>query len=758
MILTHPKIFYSILAFIVLVNILLIFDINFLYIRPILGFIFLITVPGLLLMLIFRIRSVGFWEYLVYTIGLSVAFIMFAGLLVNWDLPFLGITDKPLALAPILISFDILLLIMWVYAILRNADIKPLEIKPIKLDTRNKIFFIIPMLFPVLSILGAFLLNNHGPNILTMIMLGGIALYVLFLVLHRDKLNENVFPWAILLISISLLLSGWLRSWLVSGVDINLEYGIFQLTKEKSIWSLSNFHNAYNAMLSVNILPTILSLFTKVNGSYAIKIFFPLTFSFVPLIVYLIARKYFKVVIGFLASFFFMSQQTFFTWTAIPIRQEIAFLFFGLMLLVLFSKSIPSTMKKTLFIIFGLSMIVSHYSTSYIALAIFLLTYILVFFYKAFEKRKIKKGKISAKDKAKFELTLILVLLLLIFSFLWYMQVTDTGSGLINFTKNSFNNMDNLFSKDVQSNGNTILDQFNLFSKPIDQNLQLDKYTKEIENTSSYGDYSKETYSSYHPRVISSKIPNSKIDYNSIRAINFIGDLLKKLMKLFIIIGVFALTLYKFKNKKDKIESMFITIGCFLFFVFLLFLPFISISYDVLRMYQQVLVILAVPAIFGSLLIFKFFKYKYRILVITLLFLLYFLFLCGFINQATGGVESTMRINNFGREYDAYFSHAGEIYSGKWLETNNNYHNTVNLDDKAESKVYLSAINQKLKRDILPPTITNDNYVYSTYANSKNQIAFKVFTGNSLLFNFPSDFLNENKNKVYANGGSEIFK
>src|SRR3989344_8879378 len=105
----RSSIFYSILAFIVLVNLFLIFDINFLYIRPILGFIFLITIPGLLLMLIFRIRSGGFWEDLVYTIGFSVAFIMFAGLLVNWDLPFLGITDKPLSLMPILISFDILL-------------------------------------------------------------------------------------------------------------------------------------------------------------------------------------------------------------------------------------------------------------------------------------------------------------------------------------------------------------------------------------------------------------------------------------------------------------------------------------------------------------------------------------------------------------------------------------------------------------------------------------------------------------------------
>ena len=92
--LTRSKIFYGILAFLLIVNLLVIFNIDYFYIRAILAFIFIVTIPGLLIMLIFKIREVGFWEYLVYTIGLSIAFIMFAGLVVNWTLPFLHITDK----------------------------------------------------------------------------------------------------------------------------------------------------------------------------------------------------------------------------------------------------------------------------------------------------------------------------------------------------------------------------------------------------------------------------------------------------------------------------------------------------------------------------------------------------------------------------------------------------------------------------------------------------------------------------------------
>ncbi|MBS3072930.1 hypothetical protein J4477_03795 [Candidatus Pacearchaeota archaeon] len=122
-----------------------------------------------------KIREVGFWEYLVYTVGLSISFIMFAGLAVNWILPWLNITDKPLSLYPILTCFNLFLLVFWLVAFIRNQDLKPLEVKYSKLDLLNRIFFIVPMSFPVLSILGAFLLNNHGTNILTMIMLGGIG-------------------------------------------------------------------------------------------------------------------------------------------------------------------------------------------------------------------------------------------------------------------------------------------------------------------------------------------------------------------------------------------------------------------------------------------------------------------------------------------------------------------------------------------------------------------------------------------------------
>ncbi|GAJ24967.1 unnamed protein product, partial [marine sediment metagenome] len=194
------KIFFGILVFVLFVNLLVLFDIQYFYLRAIFSFIFLITIPGLLIMLILKIRKIGFWEYLVYIIGLSVAFLMFGGLFINWVFSLIGI-DKPLSLMPLLISFDIFLLIFWIIALKRNNKIS-LEVEQPRLDFLNKTFLILPVIFPILSILGATTLNNHGPNYLTKIVLGGIAVYVFFVVLFRNKLNKNIFPWSIIMVSL----------------------------------------------------------------------------------------------------------------------------------------------------------------------------------------------------------------------------------------------------------------------------------------------------------------------------------------------------------------------------------------------------------------------------------------------------------------------------------------------------------------------------------------------------------------------------
>lgn len=447
--LTKNILFFGILSFLLIVNLLVLFDIKYLYFRAIFSFIFLIIIPGLLIMLMIKIRGISFWEYLVYIIGLSIAFLMFGGLFINWALPLVGI-DKPLSLIPLFISLNAFLLVFWIIAYMRNKFFS-LEIIIPKLNRLSIVFFIVPIIFLILSVLGAITLNNNGPSYLILVMLGGIAVYVFSIVSFRNKIKENIYPWAILMMSISLLLMYSLRSWHISGWDIHQEYQMFQLTKENFIWSSSNFPgHAYNACLSITILPTILNVFLNINAEYIFKLVFQIVFSFVPVMVFFLSRRYAKSIVAFLASFFFMSQYWFMEQMPALNRQEISILFFALFLIVLFEKNFNSSIKKNfLLIIFGFSIIVSHYSTAYVALLLFIFVYFIWLFFRKTENKKIFSKvyqKLNLKEKGiikreKYYLGGILILLLFVFNFLWSFQLTGTSNNLIYTFKMVTSNM-----------------------------------------------------------------------------------------------------------------------------------------------------------------------------------------------------------------------------------------------------------------------------------------------------------------------------
>jgi len=769
--LSKKIIFFGILIFVVIVNFLVLFNVQFLYSNTILSLIFLTIVPGLLIMLMFKIGEINFWEYFVYIIGLSIAFLMFEGLLINWVLPLIGY-NKPLSLIPLIASFDIILISFWFIAYKRNKEIS-FDIKLPKLDGLNKIFLIVPIIFPILSIIGANILNKKGPNYLTMLLLGGIAAYVFTIVLFRKKLNHNIYPWAILMISISLLMMGWLRSYYVSGVDISKEYYIFQIIKANQQWNISLFNNAYNTCLSVSLLPTILSSFLKINDQYIFKLIIPLFFSITPVLVYLFLKRYTKNTFAFIATFFFMSQPIFITWWGIPIRQEISLLFFTLSLLILFNKNLSSLLKNTFFIIFGFSIVVAHYSTAYLSVALFIFTYLVFLFFRKTEDRKLfskiyKKLNLKKDDRQVSKTNYLsgkIVILLIVFTVLWNAQFTENSRNFIDFSIKVAQNMGRIFSEDTKTSGASFASQWNVLYEPKDLTPIFNDYTEEA--TQEYKDkpsinlYPEAQYEDFKSKVTFSEMLPPKINPNIVSKIYLFSEIIKKLVKVFIIIGTFYLLFTQIKKRKIDAEYIIMALGGLLVMAAVLILPFVSIEYGLERTYQQILVILSLPAVMGILFVFKFFKKEnFKTVFTIIIFIFYFLFISRFIPQIVGGTFSSMQLNNFGGSYDEFYVHETEIKSAIWLLKESNSEDLIYVDDRAVKGLFLATdiSAKRIINDVLPSTIGRDAYVYSCFTNTIKKRAFVGVKGELITYNFPTEFLNQNKNKIYNNGDSEIFK
>jgi len=766
--LTKNILFFGILFFCLVVNLLVFFDIQYLYLRAIFSFIFLTTVPGLFIMLILKIREVDFWEYLVYTIGLSIAFLMFGGLFINSILPLVGI-DKPLSIIPLLISLNAFILAFWIIAYIRNKSFLFEVIIP-ELSQLSIVFFTIPIIFPILSVLGAITLNNNGPSYLTLIMIGGIAIYAFFIVLFRKKLNENIFHWAILMISISLLLMYSLRSWHIYDGDINKEYQMFQLTKDNFHWSMSNFlGHAYNACLSITILPTILYSFLKINDEYIFKLFFQIVFSFIPVIIFLFLRRYTKGIIAFLASFFFMSQWQFSGQMTAIIRQEIATLFFAFFLIALFNRNFNFSVKNTLLLIFGFSIIISHYSTAYVALALFAFVYFVWLFIRKTENKKIFSKiyqKLNLKEKGrsrrgKHYLGGILVLLLFVFTFSWYFQLAGTSADLIGLVKMVTSNMGKIFTNEMKSElaisalGGSVetytMDDIKNYRDNITKEYHTNKTWINFYSPEKYADYAIEPR---YPKSISSS--NIKVKLISV----YLTKISARSLQISILIGVFYLLFFQLKKQKIHEEYIIMSLGCIFLLGIIVLVPYASIVYNVERLFQQILVILSLPTILGILVVFKFLKNKNTIfLLIGIICIWFFLSSSGFIAKLVGGYPE-MNLNNFGEAYDRFYLYESEVRSLEWLSKYYNQKDVIYLDRYASSKAdSFSKINEKnILKYILPSTIDKNAYVYSGYVNTIHKKTFVYYELKVMSYNFPTRFLNNNKNKIYNNGGSEIFK
>jgi uncharacterized membrane protein len=189
--------------------------------------------------------------------------------------------------------------------------------------------------------------------------------------------------------------------------------------------------------------------------------------------------------------------------------------------------------------------------------------------------------------------------------------------------------------------------------------------------------------------------------------------------------------------------------------------PYASISFGLDRAYFQLLIILSFSSVLGGLMVFKLFKRNLRIIFVSGVFLLYFLFLSGFIPQILGGAVPSVQMNNSGTDYDTLYTHHAEIRSGQWLFDNYQKNTYIYMDEYAGKKSLLYfkfEDEQWIKKDIFPQVIRKSSYVYLSSSNITEESVFVFLRANIVGYSNPLRFLNGNKNLIYNNKYSEIFK
>ncbi|HEY2272750.1 MAG TPA: hypothetical protein VGH30_08245, partial [Jatrophihabitantaceae bacterium] len=334
------------------------------WLTPVFGLAVTIGVPVTMFAAKLRLPGSPLADRVIISVALTVLVLMAGGLLLNTVLPHLG-EPHPLGRWPVtaeVLAIDAAV-ILW-----RRERTPALRLHAVAVRPSVAALWAVLAVSLLACVVGANRLNNGASGNITLISFGLLIVAVCMLWRLRNELSDGHIATVLYVAALILLLATSLRGWYITGHDIQREFHVFEITYDAQRWNISSFQNSYNACLSLTVLPDIYAHLLGMDTAYVFKVIDQAFFAMAPAAVYLISRKQFSRETAILAVLFFVSFPTFFTDLPFITRQEAGFTFLAVALLVLVCDTWSHVGRVFWFLLFGVAIILTHYSTTYILL------------------------------------------------------------------------------------------------------------------------------------------------------------------------------------------------------------------------------------------------------------------------------------------------------------------------------------------------------------------------------------------------------
>ncbi len=693
-------------AFLIVANISVLLDIF--PFRQIFGFILLI-IPGFFILNIFNLKNIGKTERIILSFGLSISFIYFLGFVLSVLLPGLG-TTFPLSNQNILMLIDDVLVISSFFTT-KNSRFFSCTNYLKKLDYSNRLFLSIPFIFPFLSVVGTLLMNYENVNIVLLLLFLLVVIFIFLLSINHKKVDKNLYPLVIFLISLSLILVWGLRGPHIIGADAHREYFLFINTVENGSWNVI-FNISLESCLSITVLPAIFQLVMNTNPESLFKLLFPLLFSISPVVIYLIARNYISDFYSFIAGLGFLAQIIFFQTTE-NARTNIAILFFALTLLVLLNLDLSKFQISAFFIIFSASCIVSHYSTALIFLFV-LLSMSIVLILLPRNRTPFKRPDTYTSNFTLRKSTIYFLIIVI-----WFGKITPaTYSSVKGYLLTMLSRLSDFFV--VESRGNP-------FAVAVGT-----------------GEF--------------------------VRGVPQYTDLLTNWMLILLIgIGVFASIFFLSKNKflpnpeftngnPRFFEFSLLAVICGLILGIGILIPYIFVGYSMQRTLFQVMTVLSLFFVLGGITVSKIAHMNNRYLLSVVVIISLILCNSGFLYQILG-YPKLITLNSVGNQFDSFYVYDEESAAAMWLKSTYNTSERILYDSHArellisQGRLDLIGTNETLHDYYYNGMVTNFNTRRAGYLFLRN-VEVRELENHSQSFGL--QFLK--RSLVYDNSRAEIWK
>jgi uncharacterized membrane protein len=700
-----------------------------------------LTTPGIIALRAARVPATAILRYPLYVLAASVFVIMAAGLGADLLGPPLG---NALPLHGVCTAITVLGVsaVLWLLSLRApRSTIAPWR----GVVGRPTLAFALAL--PALAAAGAMVLTSGHSATLARVVAVVTATALLACLVFAGRLSR---AGVAMLLFACALAAEWafsIRSQEIVGFDISTEIYVAQHTHAAGIWHIVNRNNAYSAMLSVTVLPSALDALTGMSPFIAFKVLFPVLAATLPLTAFFLAERVTSRRLAAGAAALIIAQSYFFQLMPQLARQEVGLLFFAALVVALLDEGMRTEVRLVLVSAFSLGLVLSHYSSAYIAIPVVVLALIL----------QATLGRLRGLPTISSPL-LCATIVLVGGASLWYGALTHSASNLTSFTSTLNRNGLDLLPSRKGSVINSYLVGNLVENVPAARFEQL-----AVQDYRTRAAYVRPLPQARQPRY---ELTNARVAAPRVRiavlntAAKFISTLVNELMLVAGVLGALAMSVRRRAGPTERTVGL-LSLSTTLILAFLRFSGTAAAAYNQQRALLQSLILLTVTAAWMvGMIRARLRRPRLRLLQWPIRFGLagavsiLFAYQLGAVAVAAGGPTS-LNLAASGEDFERQYTTPAELTAATWATVKSDKQ-LLYADRYGQLRLFASTGRLALT-DLTPRTIDGYSWVYGTHTNVDIGHARGEIGNFSSLYTWPETFLDRFFNVVYANGDSRVY-
>jgi uncharacterized membrane protein len=700
----------------------------------------LFIVPGLILLRALRVPGEVVSSFPGYIPCASIIILFATGLCVDIVGPLVGVAE-PLRVVPLLVGFEVICLVL--LAVSLNA---PSNVSIQWRSFSRPIGLAWPLILCIFAAAGALRLNSGHGNDVALIAVAGLVALLVAVAAFASRLDETMLEAVLYAAALAASWSYSLRGDGIYGFDIATEYQRLQQTILTGVWHPAHPNDAYGAMLSVTVMPTVLHALSGIAGLLVFKVVYPMVYAIFPVGIFDLARRLLSRRWAFIAAAFTIGQYAF---TEIPsiARQEIGLVLFIALIAAMLETRMHRWWQWTLVALLGLAMVVSHYSTTYVAITVIGLTLPLQWAVSWFRGIPRITGAMAV--------TFVTVL---VGAVIWYVPVTHSDSHLRQVAQTvEVQGLDLLPNRPP---GGSFLSAY--LQGNTKTTIQASRYEQLIHSYYEFNrPFIKPLSAAHSPSYAlrDSVVPvprvTSRIAYDgasiSLLLVEQLANVLAGLGALLMVLRRKASVITRQMGLLALVTTLLLTV--------LRFSGTLALAYGEERAQLQGLVLLAIALCWTMEGLASRGKGWNRGVVTAAAACLAVVFAnTTYLVGALLGGGTSVNLANSGVAFEYFYTTEPEFASAQWLGSNARPGQLVYADEYGQLPlIAVTGIQRGLILDLTPLTLNQHAWVYASRTNIMNGRAFALYNDSLATYFFPARFLDSNYDLVYTDGTSEVF-